>query len=92
MAPTDSPSFPLTKPTILERRHMAQSELFAIESLDLRFANGEQRTFERLKGKGRGAVSCAVCGICMCGVMSLKSDGVNRQNEGGVSVAWCVCV
>ncbi|WP_110631456.1 ADP compounds hydrolase NudE [Salinicola salarius] len=56
MAPTDSPSLPLTKPTILERRHMAQSELFAIESLDLRFANGEQRTFERLKGKGRGAV------------------------------------
>lgn len=56
MAPTDSsPTLPV-KPSILARHDVAESALFAIESIDLRFANGAERTFERLKGKGRGAV------------------------------------
>ncbi|GHB25088.1 ADP compounds hydrolase NudE [Salinicola rhizosphaerae] len=45
-----------TKPSILRRRDLASSRLFAIEELELRFANGAERTFERLKGKGSGAV------------------------------------
>lgn len=44
------------KPQILSRHSVAKSRLFHIESLDLRFANGEERTFERLTGKDHGAV------------------------------------
>ena len=35
---------------------MAKSRLFAIESLDLRFSNGVERTYERMKPSGRNAV------------------------------------
>ncbi|WP_394425008.1 ADP compounds hydrolase NudE [Vreelandella stevensii] len=44
------------KPTILARHPVAQSRLFQIEALDLRFSNGEERQFERLTGADRGAV------------------------------------
>lgn len=44
------------KPQILSRHSVAKSRLFHIESLDLRFSNGEERTFERLTGKDHGAV------------------------------------
>ncbi len=44
------------KPQILGRQRVAQSRLFQIESLDLRFSNGEERQFERLTGADRGAV------------------------------------
>lgn len=44
------------KPSILSRKDVAQSQLFTIERLELRFSNGAERTFERLKGSGRGAV------------------------------------
>lgn len=43
-------------PEILAQRTAAQSTLFTIESLDLRFSNGEQRTYERMKSSGRHAV------------------------------------
>ncbi|WP_110649468.1 ADP compounds hydrolase NudE [Salinicola peritrichatus] len=56
MAPTDFPPTLPTKPSILARRDLAASRLFAIEELELRFSNGAERTFERLKGKGQGAV------------------------------------
>jgi ADP-ribose diphosphatase len=45
-----------TKPQILKRRLECQSRLFRVESLDLRFSNGEERTFERLLGGGVPAV------------------------------------
>ncbi|MEG3692094.1 ADP compounds hydrolase NudE [Vibrio coralliirubri] len=45
-----------TKPEILAQKTVAQSKLFSIESLDLRFSNGEQRTYERMKPSGRNAV------------------------------------
>ncbi|MGF1853433.1 ADP compounds hydrolase NudE [Vibrio satsumensis] len=45
-----------TKPEILAQQTIAQSKLFSIESLDLRFSNGEQRTYERMKPSGRNAV------------------------------------
>lgn len=44
------------KPEILARESVAKSRLFHIESLDLRFSNGEERQFERLTGADRGAV------------------------------------
>lgn len=44
------------KPKILARKSVAKSRLFHIESLDLRFSNGEERQFERLTGADRGAV------------------------------------
>jgi len=50
-----SPSWP-QKPAILDRRSVARSRLFHVESLDLRFSNGEERTFERLTGSDSGAV------------------------------------
>ncbi|KAB7623045.1 ADP compounds hydrolase NudE [Alkalilimnicola sp. S0819] len=44
------------KPHILARRSVARSRLFHVEALDLRFANGEERVYERLAGSGGGAV------------------------------------
>lgn len=45
-----------TPPRILKRRTVARSRLFRIEQLDLRFANGVERVYERLGGAGYGAV------------------------------------
>ncbi len=44
------------KPKILAQRTVAQSRLFRVEELELRFSNGQQRTFERLASRGTGAV------------------------------------
>lgn len=46
----------LQKPQIVSRQSVARSRLFHIESLELRFANGAERTFERLTGSDQGAV------------------------------------
>ncbi|MCE8018139.1 ADP compounds hydrolase NudE [Halomonas sp. MCCC 1A17488] len=47
---------PLQKPQVLSRQSVARSRLFHIEALELRFANGAERTFERLTGSDQGAV------------------------------------
>lgn len=44
------------KPTVLAARTIARSRLFRIEELQLRFANGVERTYERLPGTGHRAV------------------------------------
>ena len=44
------------KPQILDRHIVAQSRLFTIESMELRFSNGVERTYERLVPGGSGAV------------------------------------
>ncbi|MFK4753656.1 ADP compounds hydrolase NudE [Oceanobacter antarcticus] len=44
------------KPQILHRSIVAQSRLFRVESLELRFSNGVERTYERLMPGGPGAV------------------------------------
>lgn len=44
------------KPTVLSREEVAHSRIFTIERLDLRFSNGAERSFERLKGSSCGAV------------------------------------
>lgn len=43
-------------PDIKAVRTIARSRFFRIEELDLEFANGVQRTYERLPGSGRAAV------------------------------------
>ncbi len=43
-------------PEILDKNIVAKSKLFSIEAIDLRFSNGEQRTYERMKSSGRNAV------------------------------------
>jgi len=45
-----------TLPTILSVSTCAQSQLFTIEKLHLRFSNGVERDYERMKNHGRGAV------------------------------------
>lgn len=49
------------KPEILASRLVAQSNLFKVEQLELKFSNGELRTYERMKGSGRGAVMVVAC-------------------------------
>lgn len=45
------------KPTILNKTTIAASRLFRIESVDLRFSNGEERSYEKLaRGYNGGAV------------------------------------
>ena len=44
------------KPTILKTQEVARSRLFCVEELHLKFSNGEQRIYERLKAGGSGAV------------------------------------
>lgn len=43
-------------PTIITQEVVAQSRLFTVEQLQLRFSNGEERHYERMRGSGRGAV------------------------------------
>jgi len=43
-------------PIVHERRLRDPSRLFKVEQLDLEFANGARRTFERMKASGLGAV------------------------------------
>lgn len=48
-------------PKILKTSLVAQSQLFSIETMDLRFSNGEQRTYERLPRRlGKGVIVCAI--------------------------------
>ncbi|MDG3086863.1 ADP compounds hydrolase NudE [Vibrio hannami] len=44
------------KPIIKSVELVAKSKLFSIESLELEFSNGVQRTYERMKRSGRQAV------------------------------------
>ena len=48
-------------PDILAQEIVAQSKLFKIEQLQLRFSNGVERTYERMRGSGRGAVMIVAC-------------------------------
>jgi ADP-ribose diphosphatase len=48
-------------PTISRCDLAAQSRLFKIEEIDLTFSNGVERTYERMKGSGRGAVMVVPC-------------------------------
>jgi ADP-ribose diphosphatase len=43
-------------PEIMQRNIVAQSQLFRVEALHLRFSNGEERVYERIPGGNRHAV------------------------------------
>jgi len=43
-------------PIIHDRRERRPADLFRVEQIDLEFANGERRTYERLISRGVGAV------------------------------------
>lgn len=45
-----------TKPEILSRRQVARTRLFRVEELEMRFSNGERRTYEKMCAGGFGAV------------------------------------
>lgn len=45
-----------TKPTLIKSEIVAESRLFEIEQMHLQFSNGEQRHYERIKGRANGAV------------------------------------
>lgn len=45
-----------TKPKILATHIVASTSLFKIQTVDLKFSNGEERVFERIRGYGAGAV------------------------------------
>ncbi len=49
------------KPEILGAEVVAQSRFFKVEQVQLRFSNGEERLFERMRGSGRGAVMVVAC-------------------------------
>ncbi|GLP95912.1 ADP compounds hydrolase NudE [Paraferrimonas sedimenticola] len=53
------------KPEILEAKLVAQSRLFKIEQVHLRFANGAERFYERMRGNRSGAVM----------IVALQQDG-----------------
>ncbi|PSJ44362.1 ADP compounds hydrolase NudE [Zobellella endophytica] len=44
------------KPQILHTELVAESRLFKVESVHLKFSNGVERVYERMRGGGRGAV------------------------------------
>lgn len=46
----------LTLPEILSCNEVAKSRLITVEEIELKFSNGELRTYEKIKGGGRGAV------------------------------------
>lgn len=50
------------KPVILSVRPLAQSRLFRIEELHLRFSNGEERRYERLAGVAGAVLVVPVAG------------------------------
>ncbi len=62
----------LKRPTILKRKRVAQTRLFQVEQLDLRFANGVERTYERLCSAGHGAV--VVVGVTAAGGVLLVRE------------------
>ncbi|MCI0510146.1 ADP-ribose diphosphatase [Chromohalobacter marismortui] len=63
--PPDATDVGHAKPRLLNRREVARSRLFAVEELELRFANGAERTFERLTGSGNGHGGGAVMIVAM---------------------------
>lgn len=46
----------LTLPDILTCKEVAKSRLIAVDEIELKFSNGELRTYEKVRNTGRGAV------------------------------------
>ena len=65
------------KPEISNRQLVAKSRLFRIESFDLTFSNGAERTYERLVPGGNGAVM-------MVAMLDDQRIALIREYGGGV--------
>lgn len=72
------------KPTILHKTLVAQSRLFRIESLDIRFSNGQQRNYECLLNTGTQGAVLVVPLIDNYTVLLIReySAGVHRYELG----------
>jgi ADP-ribose diphosphatase len=72
------------KPTIVNRAIVAHSRLFTVEAMDIRFSNGQQRTYERLKRTNSGGAVMIVPLVDNDTVLLIKeySAGVNRYEIG----------
>jgi ADP-ribose diphosphatase len=66
------------KPTILETTVLAKTRVFQIEGVHLRFSNGQERHFERLRG-GRGAEAVMIIPV-------LDRDTILLVKEYGVGL------
>jgi ADP-ribose diphosphatase len=70
------------KPKILDRRIAAETRIFRIEAVDLEFANGNRRTFERILG---GADSVVVVAMVDADTILLAREyaaGIDRYELG----------
>ncbi len=50
----------MPKPTVVSSKEVARTRLFRIEEMQLRFSNGEERTYERLAGFNSGHAAVMV--------------------------------
>ena len=71
-------------PTILNKRTIAKSRLFRIESLDIQFSNGELRNYERLARSTPGGAVLIVPMLDVETVLLIReySAGVHRYDVG----------
>lgn len=72
------------KPEILASHLVAQSRLFRVESLDLRFSNGVERTYERLIPGGHGAVMMVPKGAVDMGETAEQAANRELKEEIGM--------
>ena len=72
------------KPTILSRTIVARSRLFTVEAIEIRFSNGQQRDYERLKRSNSGGAVLIVPMLNNETVLLIKeySAGVHRYEIG----------
>ncbi len=50
----------MEKPFIIERKWVAKSRIFRVESLHLQFSNGQQRNYEKVYGRGNAVMVLGV--------------------------------
>lgn len=72
------------KPVILNRMIVARSRLFTVEAMEIRFSNGQQRDYERLKRSNSGGAVLIVPMLDDETVLLVKeySAGVHRYEVG----------
>jgi len=68
------------KPTIVATKVIAESRFFQIEALDLCFANGEKRVFERINGKHKHGSVMVIPMLDAETVLLVKEYGAGVQD------------
>ena len=67
------------KPEILDTRTVARSRLFRVEAVDLRFSNGVEVEFERLRGAGHVGAVIVVPMLDAATVVLIREYGVGLE-------------